>query len=437
MNSNATPFQTDSTWPGATSVLAQPPRAHTRFSRRLTDSFSSPVSSLFRYSTRVMQHTMDRISAMRECLAAPSAPTPQSIQARRRVILAMPEQRSDDLRRKLLAMMHTDARLLPADTDVDALLAMPLKAQCLCDPAVISSMMHMRDEGLTLRPAAFLTMDDAYVPFRNGKLDFDGLETRVDDMLASGETFDAKHPVIAALNQLLDSGLFNACVNCDGIAFPLALHLRTGIERLATCYQNDFAALLNHLPRVIVNLPNHCGNTPLVLAIQHSRADLVTALLRRGVEASLNLADAHGVTPLLSAVRSEQAGIVRALLIMGADASLDRDDARGMSPLRTAVAAGMMDIVRLLLPYASADALIRADTRTGATPLLLATRGGHAPVVRMLLEHGAGPSVDTRDAHGMTPLQAANDCVEVVMMLLTHGADLSALRAPARVAIAA
>ncbi|HVL10805.1 MAG TPA: ankyrin repeat domain-containing protein [Burkholderiaceae bacterium] len=389
-----------------------------RFSRRLT--------------TPLMQRTLDRMNAMRQLVTPPAAPTAEDIQQRRQAILAMPVRHGADLRRKVLAMVHTDARLLPADTDVTRLLATPEKARCVCDTAVIVSMMRMRDEGLTLLPEHFLAMDTHHVPYRDGRTDFSMLEVLVTQMLASGECYGADDAHVTALNQLLQSGLFNGCLDQEGMAFPLRLHLRAGIERLATCYRNDFPALLNHLPRQTLNCPDRHGTTPLATAIALHSVPLVTALLRRGAEASLNEADRSGTTPLLAAVRSTQPGVVRALLIMGAEASLGRADYHGTLPLRAAVEAGATEIVQLLLPYSDAAALNHPDPRDGATPLLTAVRSGHADLVRLLLAKGAAASVNQPDALGITPLQAAGEQVALVMALLEHGADLAGLHGVAQ-----
>lgn len=393
-----------------------------------------PVSTRFLRSltTPLMQRTLDRLTAMRAFVAPPAAPTAQDIQRRRQIILAMPARHGADLRRKLLAMVHTDARLLPADTNVARLMEAPEKARCLCDTAVIISMMRMRDEGLTLLPDHFLALDPAYVPYRNGRVDFSMLESLVTQMLASGECYGPDDARVIALNRLLQSGLFNGFLDQEGMAFPLRLHLRAGIERLATCYRNDFSALLNHLPRQTLNCPDRSGTTPLATAIALHSVPLVTALLRRGAEASLNETDRTGATPLLTAVRSAQPGVVRALLIMGADASLEQADYDGITPLRAAIAAGATEIVQLLLPYGDAAALNRPDPRDSATPLLMAVRSGRVELVRMLLTKGAGSSVNQPDAKGLTPLRAAGDCAELVMLLLEHGANLADLHRPAQ-----
>lgn len=380
-----------------------------------------------RLTPSLMQLAFDRMHVMRQLVTPPAAPTAEDIQRRRTAILAMPARHAADLRRKVLAMVHTDARLLPADTDVTRLLAMPEKARCVCDTAIIVSMMRMRDEGLTLLPEHFLAMDAHYVPYRDGHADFSMLESLVTQMLASGECYGTQDARIIALNQLLQSGLFNGYLDREGMAFPLRLHLRAGIERLATCYRNDFPALLNHLPRQTLNCPDRSGITPLATAIALHSVPLVTALLRRGAEASLNHTDRSGATPLLTAVRSAQPGVVRALLIMGADASLEQADYDGITPLRAAIEAGATEIVQLLLPYGDSAALNRADPRDGATPLLMAVRSGRADLVRLLLAKGAAASVNQPDAHGATPLQAAGEQVALVMLLLEHGADLARL----------
>ena len=379
---------------------------------------------------RLVDRTRSHVDVLRQCLTPPAAPTAEDIARRRTTILAMPVRHGADLRRKLLAMVHTEARLLPADTDVARLLEMPEKARCLCDASVIVSVMRMRDDGLTVRPEYFLAMDAHYVPYRDGRTDFSTLETLVTQMLASGGDYSADDARVIALNQLLESGLFNGCLDQEGMAFPLRLHLRAGIERLATCYRNDFPALLNHMPRQTLNCPDRSGATPLATAIGRRSAPLVTALLRRGAEASLNNTDRAGATPLLAAVRSAQPGVVRALLIMGADASLDQADYDGITPLRAAIEAGATEIVQLLLPYADTALLNRPGVPDGATPLLLAVRNRRVDLVELLLAKGASASVDQADIRGITPLLAAGTEIALVMPLLKYGASLTALHRP-------
>lgn len=415
MSLQAIDMQTNLRWPDATAA-ATLPHAH-------PDHANGQPSS--RLLTTLMQRTFDRLISARHRDTLQNHPQAlQAIQQKRQAALDMPVRGIADLRRKLTAMTCPEAHLLPPETDVERLLQEPAKAMCLCDAAVIEGFIRMRNEGLTLHPQPFVNMDATYVPYQHGKLDFHVLETQVTQMLNSGNCYGRDNACIAALNQLLESSLFNGCIDTNGTAFPLRLHLLERTERLETVYRDDFPALLNRLPSAIVNCPDSMDATPLTTAIAKRSISMVTALLRRGVDASLNRPNRYGVTPLLATVRTVQPELARALLIMGAEPSLDQPDNTGITPLHAAIRCGSVELARLLLAYGDAT-LANHPNRIGETPLLVAIRAGDATLVKLLLAKGAAESVNVVDGRGMTPLQIAGEHTELVMLLLAHGADLS------------
>lgn len=99
--------------------------------------------------------------------------------------------------------------------------------------------------------------------------------------------------------------------------------LDAGIEDLATrvfdmARSGDTAALTAYVDAgVPVDLTNGSGDTLVMLAAYHGRADSVVALVHRG--ADVNRANDKGQTPLAGAVFKGEDDVVRALVDAGAD----------------------------------------------------------------------------------------------------------------------
>jgi ankyrin repeat protein len=157
--------------------------------------------------------------------------------------------------------------------------------------------------------------------------------------------------------------------------------------------------------------------------------------------------DTGGFTPLLYAARENCIACADVLLTGGAD--IDLPDPDGVSPLHVAVMNANWDLVKKLI---EAGADVDQWDIFGAAPLFTAvglhskTDGGRASidplnetkgldVVRMLLERGANPNMQlffrpanvrgATNTRGSTPLirAANNGDLELVQLLLEHGAD--------------
>jgi ankyrin repeat protein len=76
------------------------------------------------------------------------------------------------------------------------------------------------------------------------------------------------------------------------------------------------------------NIRDSAGNTPLILAAQASREDLVQLLLT--YKANINLGNSSGQTPLIIAVNNRDAGVARLLIDKGADPD-QTDNLAGLS----------------------------------------------------------------------------------------------------------
>lgn len=169
--------------------------------------------------------------------------------------------------------------------------------------------------------------------------------------------------------------------------------------------------------------------------------------------------DSGGFTPLLYAVRENCLSCVEVLIGHGAD--LDKPDPDGVSPLLLAVLNSHWDIAKRLV---EAGADVQQWDMFGQAPLLavvsrrnntrvnpgdpLNETDGMA-VVRLLLAKGANPNMQVwlRPAkqrggtlsRGTTPLIAAADSgdVEVLRLLLEHGADANHMQADLQTAVSA
>jgi len=154
------------------------------------------------------------------------------------------------------------------------------------------------------------------------------------------------------------------------------------------------------------------GFTPLLYAARENCFACVDVLLKN--KADIDLPDPDGVSPLLLAILNANWDLAKQLIVAGAD--VNQWDIFGEAPLVTAV-----------------DSRNRIDGgRASIDPTN--TTGGLA-IVNLLLEHGADPNMQllfkpanvrgTVYTRGVTPLirAAYNADLEVVKILLAHGAD--------------
>jgi uncharacterized protein len=165
------------------------------------------------------------------------------------------------------------------------------------------------------------------------------------------------------------------------------------------------------------------GLTPVLYAIRENCGECLNILIKRG--ADLNLPDPEGVSPLLYALINNGWDSAKKLIEAGAD--VQQWDVYGQAPLAAAVSR------RTTTPQHSLDGL---NTTDGLT------------VVRMLLDKGANPNMQAflrpakvRGAilRGTTPLilAAGNGDLDVIQLLLQHGADAKLLQADRHSPVAA
>lgn len=171
--------------------------------------------------------------------------------------------------------------------------------------------------------------------------------------------------------------------------------------------------------------PSTWGATPLHLAAERDRAEIVGELIRAG--ADRDAADELGFTPLHAALRDGADAAAQALI--RANAQVRSDTIEGRSGyalenfgglLRTALQRASITTVRLML---GAGADPRSDI--GDDAMAYADGPDRLPKLQLLLERGfsvEGSSTMGRPLHGA----AANNDVAAIILLLDHDADIEA-----------
>jgi ankyrin repeat protein len=200
------------------------------------------------------------------------------------------------------------------------------------------------------------------------------------------------------------------------------------------------------------------GKTPLHFAARDGHLEVVRALLDAG--AAIDDRDPNDITPLLFAASNDRVAVAKLLIARGAD--IQAMDWYGRTPLYAAIdvrnrdspepasgsgtdVAGNLELIRLLL-----DKGAKPNTRikempvvrshvlplgslswvdfTGETPFIRAALAGDVEVMRLLLAHGADANLKTQ--HGTTALAAAAGVNWTVAQTVTWGpqAQLEAVR---------
>jgi ankyrin repeat protein len=179
------------------------------------------------------------------------------------------------------------------------------------------------------------------------------------------------------------------------------------------------------------NVHDMYETTLLHSAAYQGTPEVVETLLNCGLK--LNAKDRCGETVLHSVSRGKQSSqggvrVAKLLLERGADVNTRRDDRQ--TPLHVASYFGNVEIVRLLLDH-GAD-LDAATGNMGEKPLHKVSYGKYRSqedgvrVAQLLFDRGA--DVNTRRNDRQTPLHLASyfGNVEIVRLLLDHGANLDA-----------
>jgi ankyrin repeat protein len=193
-----------------------------------------------------------------------------------------------------------------------------------------------------------------------------------------------------------------------------------------TCKQ-PLAVILALFERVRIldsksNLVSDVAYTPLHIAIEYRRLDIVNALLASGVDAD---AEASRLSPLNLATLHDCFEITERLLAAGANVEGRAGGNHGPTPLMFASKKGNRRIVELLLKY---NARILPD-ENDLNPLAYAARHGHVEIVDILLANGAEVNSASRSVfiHQHTnPLASAADGQHLAIAneLIARGATI-------------
>ncbi|MGN0826316.1 MAG: ankyrin repeat domain-containing protein [Kiritimatiellia bacterium] len=149
------------------------------------------------------------------------------------------------------------------------------------------------------------------------------------------------------------------------------------------------------------------GNGVLHYAIAYGNLDLVWEFLNRGCD--LNLRNKAGETPLFAAVRRDQKEVIK-LLVSSPDpkrvlAKVGVRNGAGMTPFDVACAAGARD---------SLDVLAEAGSEFGCAQLVLAVKHGRLAIARWLVNRGV-------DVNGAGVMATARTCSDVKRYLVSQG----------------
>ena len=168
-----------------------------------------------------------------------------------------------------------------------------------------------------------------------------------------------------------------------------------------------------------INLPDPDGVSPLLVAIMNANWDLAGRLIAAG--ADVNQWDIFGETPLFTAVNLRSR-------IDGGRASIDPiNSTTGLAIVRTLLERGANPNMQLF--FAPANLAGNTNTR-GSTPLIRAANNGDLEVVKLLLEHGADATIQMADRQ--TPIHAViagrsseQQALELIRVLHKAGADVN------------
>ena len=170
-----------------------------------------------------------------------------------------------------------------------------------------------------------------------------------------------------------------------------------------------------------IDLPDPEGVSPLLVAIMNANWDLAKQLIVAG--ADVNQWDIYGEAPLITAVDLRNR-------IDGGRASIDpTNTTRGLGVINLLLERGADPNMQLLFKPAN----VRGTTFTrGATPLIRAAYNGDLEVVKILLAHGADATVYMADRQ--TPIHAViagraqePQALELIRVLQKAGTDVSVI----------
>eukprot|EP00075_Anas_platyrhynchos_P017082 XP_027306335.1 85/88 kDa calcium-independent phospholipase A2 [Anas platyrhynchos] len=173
--------------------------------------------------------------------------------------------------------------------------------------------------------------------------------------------------------------------------------------------------ILGRTPTVVLDHLSHEGLTPLHLACQLGKEDMVRSLLK--CQASCGVVGTLGY-PIHTALKYSHKGCAQAILEVDASQVRSRDPRHNATPLHWAKKAEM---TQLLLKYGSE---VNVSSRTADMALHIAVRRGRFDCAMVLLTHGA--NTNARGQDGNTPLHLAmkHDRLDMIKAIVVFGGDV-------------
>lgn len=205
----------------------------------------------------------------------------------------------------------------------------------------------------------------------------------------------------------------------QGPAVPMAIinHPSCGLERRLTKEEGPMYSVSGHStwqPALEYDA------TPIIIAAQAYRPDVVEALLEEGANSAEEANDRY--TAVHAAALNGDAKSIALLVEYGADnGSYQATDMR--TPLHAAAYKGHLEAVQALL---ATKAETEAYDKNGWTPMHLAAQCGHVGIIEALCEGGA--DVNASEVNGAYPLHFAahNNHIDAIEFLIEKGAKVNA-----------
>ena len=197
---------------------------------------------------------------------------------------------------------------------------------------------------------------------------------------------------------------------------------KAGPIHVAAIHANEDMIRLLHSSGAGINLPLEDGSTPLILAIQFNKVDLVNLLCTLGADVNKTTGSKNEFSPIWFAVEKGIHEIIKTLHKFGADINLAKDD--GTTSAHIAAEKNDTDLIRLLADLGANFNTERGHHLTPLTPTSIAAKYGFYQVVQVLHEVGADVHQESGE---ITPLilAIAFNKEEVVTLLCNLGADVN------------
>ena len=160
------------------------------------------------------------------------------------------------------------------------------------------------------------------------------------------------------------------------------------------------------------------GNTPLTLAANSGRKEVVEYLITKG--ADLNSTNTYKYTPLHYSILRRHIGIAGMLVEAGADVNVP--NVWGYTPLHTCAGRNFLKEAKFLVENKAA---IDSKNEVGETALFSAVKFEHKNMILFLLESGS--DINATDSVGRTPVfaTAERNSSEILKILAGQGAEIA------------